>query len=263
MPEDKPATPPAAPAAPAIDPEKLIRYAQEQTERATRAEELARRAQVAAAQAAKAAQPRVPSAIDRLAEEDVTLAPEQRKELLSQAINERAAFMAGKAVEQIRKEQAQRDAALENKLAIDAVMNQRPELSEPAAASDFAAAMTKAKFELDAAGGAYSPAQLANKAAAIYDKTFRKVETPPFVEGTNPSMQQPLGQIPQLPQVQSVLEKTYGIPTGKIEPLYDPKDPAAISKLNNDYVNSRNKQMLERGVKTDLAEITFAGQVTQ
>lgn len=254
------------PAAPALDTEKVLKYAQDAERRAAeanvaraQAEDRARRAVAAA----RGAQTQEPDPIDRLAEEDVTLAPEQRKALLSKAINDRAAFMAGKAVEQMRKEQVQRDAALEQKLAIEGVMNQRPELSEPGAASDFAAAMTKAKFELDATGASFTPAQLANRAAAIYDKTFRKVETPPFVEGAGaPNMGQPLGQIPQLPQVQSVLEKTYGIPTGKIEPLYDPKDPQAIAKLNNDYVNSRNKQMLERGAKTDLAEITYAG-VTQ
>lgn len=226
--------------------------------RAALAEDASRRAIAAAKQAN---QPKREDPLDRLAAEDVTLQPDQRKALLGAAIEGRARAIAGQAVEHMRRESAQREQALESKIVLESVMSARPELSQPEAASDFAAAMTKAKFEMDAAGVQYSSSQLTQRAAGIYDKQFRKVEKPPVLEGAgNPN----IGGLPQGAQLQtgpSHLEKTYGMKTGQIQELFDPNDPVAISKMVNEYVNAKNKPMFERGAVTGMQEIIKAGEV--
>lgn len=267
MPDKTPETPPPIPAPYNTDPAVISAIndagarAQRAEARAAVAEEASRRSEAAASYTARQNAPRGVDPIDRLADEDVTLSPDQRKSLLAEAITGRARQIAGKAIDVMRQENERRDVALESRLAMNNVMAHRPELNQPENASNFAAAMTKAKFEFEAAGVAYSAADLAQRAAGVYDSTFRpKAEKPPFVEGANNPA---LGGFPQGQQVQqgkSYLENTYGMKEGQISPPFDPNDPEAIRKMNNEYVNNINKPLLAAGAVTGMAEILRGGE---
>lgn len=265
MPDKTPDTPVETPSTPQIDPNALMGAALAANDRASRAEARAAIAEDAARRAADSASranaPKQVDPIDRLATEDITLTPDERKRLLGEAITGRARAIAGKVIEVVREDSARREQALENRLAMDGVMRQRPELNNPDAASDFAMAMTKAKFEFENAGVQFSSSQLADRAAAIYDKNFRKVEKPPFVEGAG---QPNIGGLPPNYEFQSgpsKLEKTYGMKTGQIQELFDPNDPEAVRTMNNDYVKARNEPLLKVGVNTNLQEIIRGGEV--
>lgn len=264
MPANDPAPNPN-PAPPAPDNSALIAATLDANTRASRAEARAALAEDAArravAVASAATAPKVVDPLDRLATEDVTLAPEQRRALLGQAIEGRARAIAGKALEQARIEDSRREVAMEGRLALDRVAESRPEINTPDGASDFAAAMTKAKFELEAAGVQYTPSQLTSRAAQVYDKTFRKVEKPPVTEGgAQPNLggfQLPPGAVSGPTQ----LEKTYGMKPGQIQELVDPNDPVAVMKMTNDYVQSRNKPLFDKGMTTSMQEIIKGGEL--
>jgi hypothetical protein len=243
----------------------VLQVALQANERASRAEARAAIAEDAARRSNQAAveanRPKGVDPLDRLAAEDVTLAPDERKRLLGNAIEGRARAIAGKAIDVMREEGARREQALESRLALDNVINARPELNDPTNASNFAAAMSKAKFEYDSAGVGYSSAQLTQRAALVYDNMFRKVEKPPFVEGGN---QPNMGGMPQPnagPQGPSFLEETYGIPAGKIQPLFNANNADEVRKMNNDYVEQRNAPLMKAGINTSMAEITRGGNL--
>lgn len=265
MPENT--APEAAAPNPAPDTNAIITAAIAANDRASRAEARAAMAEDAArrasAAATAAATPRPVDPLERLATEDITLPANERKNLLAQAIEVRARTIAGKAIEVMRDENRREIAASEQRTALEGVMRERPEISsQPEQAANFAAAMTKAKFEFDQAGVGYTPAQLANRARDVYDSTFRpKVDKPPFVEGgINPN----LGGLPQGTQVQqgkSMLEEAYGMKEGQISPAFNPHDPEAVRKMTNDYVNARNKPLLEKGAVTQMTEILRGGEI--
>ncbi len=225
--------------------------------RAAIAEEAARRAESAARSLSQP--PRV-DPIDRLANEDVTLTPAERKNLLGAAITSRAQAIAGRAVEAIREENIRRDAALESRMAMERVIESRPELNKPEHAAKYAGAMTQAKFEFEAAQTPYTQAQLANRAAQLYDDQFRpKPPVPPTFEGSGGPNMNTLPQGSVIQQGKSFLEEKYGMKEGQIEGSFNPNDADGIRKMNNDYVNNRNAPLLKAGVVTSMQEILRGG----
>lgn len=221
---------------------------------------MAQEAAARAEAAVRESRPKPADPLDRLTQEDLTLAPEQKKELLGRAIHGRAAAMASKAIEAMREENARDRVAMENSIALQTVQSARPELQDPANSSKFAAAMTKVKFEMDAAGATYNAATLMQRAVTEYDNIFRKPgEKPPFIEGSNNPA---LGGIPSpqmAPEGPSELEQMYDMKQGQIQPGYNPKDIDAINKINNDYVNAKNAALFKGGAVTNVQAILRGG----
>lgn len=265
MPADKSAEPVAAPAPeaapPQFTPEQIAliqanqaRAAAEQ--RAAAAENYARQAYSNNQQPAP---PTRPDPLDRYSTEDLVMSAEDKKRTLSEAIDGRARAAANAAYSQAKRESAQEREALRAEFALQTVLAQRPELNNPNNASNFAAAMTKAKFESEAQGVNLSPAQLAMRAADAYDQMFgrKDAQRMPFIEGAARPDMSPAPEAYKVPQP-SFLEKTYGIKTGKIREMYDVNDAEQLNGINNEYVMAKNKPLMDRGVSSNMAEITRA-----
>ncbi len=265
MPADKPAETPAPPAAP--EPQAPPQFTPEQialiqaNQRASAAEQRAAAAENYARQAPQQApRPARPDPLDRYAAEDIVMSAEDKKRTLSEAIDTRARAAAEAAYAQGRRENAQEREAMRAEFALHTVMSQRPELNNPSNASNFAAAMTKAKFEAEAQGINLSPAQLAMRAADAYDGMFGRKDPQrvPYVEGAARPDMSPAPEAGKIPQP-SFLEKVYKMKTGKIREMYDVNNPEEIGALNNEYVNAKNKPLMDRGINSEMAEIS--GQI--
>lgn len=265
MPADQPvapATPPPAPEpaqAPQLTPEQFAIIQANQAranaeQRAMAAEHFARQAGQNQPQ-----RPAAPDPLDRYAAEDIVMSAEDKKRTLSAAIDQRARAAAEAAYSQAKRENAQERESMRAEFALQTVLAQRPELNNPNNASNFAAAMTKAKFEAEATGVNLSPAQLAMRAADAYDAMFgrKDAQRVPFIEGAARPDMSPAPEQQKNPQP-SFLEKTYGIKTGKIKEMYDVNDAEQVNQINNEYVMGKNKPLMERGVSSNMSEITRA-----
>lgn len=256
--------PAAEPAKPQVSNEELAAAVREANWRAIAAE---RQAALAASEAARinerqTKQPRV-DPLDKFTAESLTMSPEEQKRTLSAAISERAREEVDKMRGEVEGRLQMERQAMESKVALDIVLNARPELNDPRNAGNFAASLTKAKYEADSQGVQVSPGALAQRAAQIYDETFRPknlAPVPPRLEGQGrPDLNT---QYPGLEIVtsQSQLEKQYGQKKGTIREMYDPTDGAAVDKLNLEYIRNKNNPLLKKGVVTNLDTIRFQSE---
>jgi hypothetical protein len=253
--ETPPPAPPATP--PALDPQVVAAFKASE-DRAARAEQRAANAEEMARQAAlRASQPSPQQFVDPLikySQEDITMSPEDKRRALAAAMDGRAIAAAERVANQQRAERAQERIAIEAQTAINSVTMRRPELSDPKASANFAAAMTKAKYEANALGYEPSPTQLVIAAEKTYDEMFPGAPKPPFTEGPAVGA----AAMPMTPDgkpQRSELERTYKMKAGMIKPMYDPGDPAQIDQLNSQYVGARMKGLMERGMNTDYTDI--------
>lgn len=267
MPEDKkPAeTKPETPAEPPkqeISNEQVLAAVREANYRAMAAE---RRALLLDEERVRRedTRPQAPDPLDKYSQEDIVMSPDEKKRALSAAISGRAEEAVNRMRMEMDQKMAMRDHAMEGKVALDMVMATRPELSDPKNAPDFAASLTKAKYEADAAGIQLSPGQLTRKAAEIYDSTFRKDRQPvptPYVEGmSRPDLSQPIQGL-EVVTSQSMLEKQYGQKKGTIREMYNPNDPNQMDALNLEYIRAKNQPLLKKGVVTNLDTIRFQSE---
>lgn len=270
MPEDKKqtdkseekASPPAEPTKPEVTNEQVIAAVREANYRAMAAERQAMLAMEERDRARRDERP-IPDPLDKYSQEDIVMSPEEKKRALAAAISGRAE----EAVNRMRGEMDARLAmerqAMEGRVALDMVMATRPELSDPKNAPDFAAALTKAKYEADAAGIQLSPGQLTRRAAEVYDQTFRKdkpAPTPPYIEGASrPDLTNPIQGL-EVVTSQSMLEKQYGQKKGSIREMYNPNDPKQMDDLNLEYIRAKNQPLLKKGVVTNLDTIRFQSE---
>lgn len=225
-------------------------------QRAVYAENMAR--QMAASQST-ATQPPVaqtPDPLIRYSQEDITMSPEDKRRSLAAAIEGRAQAAAARTEQRMEQRMEQVAFATESRNAINNVTMRRPELADPRNSANFAAAMTKAKYESNAAGFEPSPTQLVIAAEKAYDEMF-KVEKPPFTErsGTGASAVPPeIGGVTQ----KNDLEHIYKMKAGMIQPAYDVSNVDEMNKLNNDYVGQRMKPMMKNGLNSDYANLINA-----
>ncbi len=255
-PEQTPNPEPETPKAPeGPTNEQVMAAIRDANFRAAAAERSAILATDAITRAAQPPQTPRPDPLDRYSSEDMVMSPDEKKRHLAAAI-------AGRAREEgdrVRREMDERFAmerhAIESKVALDMVRSVRPELNDPKNASNFAAALTKAKFEADQAGYQLSPSDLAQRAGQVYDEVFRKntnAPLPPRFEGAGrPDLANPMNNIEVITH-QSQLEKIYGAKKGNIKEMYDVNDPKDIDNLNLSYIRVKNQPLLKKGVVTNL-----------
>lgn len=259
-PETKTETPPPEPAKPEITNEQVLAAVREANFRAMAAE---RRAMLIDEERSRRDVPPAPDPLDKYSQEDIVMSPDEKKRALAAAISGRAEDAVNRMRMEMEQRMAMRDQAMEGKMALDMVMATRPELSDPKNAPDFAAALTKAKYEADSAGIQLSPGQLTRKAAEIYDGVFRKDRPPvptPYVEGASrPDLSQPIQGL-EVVTSQSMLEKQYGQKKGTIREMYNPNDPVAMDSLNLEYIRAKNQPLLKKGVVTNLDTIRFQSE---
>jgi hypothetical protein len=260
MPEDpkptpepeKPVEAPPAPAGPTN--EQLAAGIREANIRAMAAE----RAAMIAAGANRPPQPTPVDPLDKWSQEDIVMNPEEKKRLLGNAISQRARAETADLEARMEQRMAFERQAMANQNAIDMVIAQRPELTDPKNSSSFGAALTKVKMDADAAGQQLSPAQMATRALQTYDEVFRKNTNspmPPRLEGGNRA---DLSQLPggiEIVTHQSMLEKKYGLKKGSVKEMYDSNDGAAIDGLNRDYLQAKNGPLFKRGALSNIDAI--------
>ncbi len=207
--------------------------------------------------------PQAPDPLDKYSQEDIVMSPDEKKRALAAAISGRAREEVDRMRGEMEGRLAMERHAMEGRVALDMVMASRPELSDPRNAPDFAASLTKAKYEADAQGQPLSPGQLTRRAAEIYDQTFRKDKqppSPPYVEGASrPDLANPMHGI-EIVTSQSQLEKQYGQKKGSIREMYNPNDPVQMDNLNLEYIRAKNQPLLKKGVVTNLDTIRFQSE---
>lgn len=261
MPEDKKQTPkpdetPKEPEKPQVSNEEVLAAAREANWRALAAE---RQAQLAMNRMERPEPtPQRADPLDRYTTEDLVMSPEDKKRALSDAISIRAKAEGDRVRSEVAQQMALERQAAESRNALDYVMATRPELSDPKNASNFAASLSKAKYEAEAAGITLTPFQLAQQAGKVYDEVFRKTPPPPppYTEGGHrPDLGSPYPMPPDMQTSQSWLEKKYGLKKGMVREMYDSNDGAAIDKLNLEYVRHKNGGLLKKGVVTNLDTI--------
>ena len=187
-------------------------------------------------------------------ENDLLMSPEERRRALSDAMMLRARAESERAKADIENRLARERSDIETKFAVDMVTSQRPDLVDPKNAPNFAAAVTKARYEAQAAGVELSPLQLSQKAVGYYDQMFgsKGAQRPPFVEGqSRPDMTTGVQAPPEFTP-QSALEKQYGIKKGRIRPMYDVNDPEQVNALNMEYIHRKNTPLFKKGMQSNL-----------
>lgn len=252
---------PVVPAGPTQ--EELLNAARMSEQRAVAAEGRAAYAENMARQAAQAMQqqpaPQQPQMVDpliRYSQEDITMSPEDKRRSLAMAIDGRAQAAAARTEQRMEQRMEQVAFATESRNAINNVTMRRPELSDPRNSANFAAAMTKAKYEANAAGYEPSPTQLVIAAEKTYDEMF-KTEKPPFTERSGAGASATPPEIGGKPQ-RNELESIYKMKAGMIQPAYDVSNIDEMNKLNNDYVGNRMKPMMKAGLNSDYANLINA-----
>ena len=269
MPEDqKPETkateaPAEPPAQPQVTNEQLAAAVREANWRAIAAE---RQAALAASEAARMSErqprPQRIDPLDKYAAESLTMSPEEQKRTLAAAISERARDEVDKMRGEMEGRLQMERQAMESKVALDMVLSARPELSDPRNGANFAASLTKAKYEADTQGIPMSPADLARRAGQIYDETFRPknlAPVPPRLEGQGRPDLNPFEGM-EIVSPQSALEKQYGQKKGTIREMYNPNDGDAVDKINLEYIRGKNAPLLKKGVVTNLDTIRFQSE---
>lgn len=245
--------------APAQDPERerLEAAADAANRRASEAEQRAAYAAGVAESARnqpRESGPKMADPLESFSQNDLTMTPDEKRRALASAIGLRLEAAQQKNRAEMEQRLAMERASMESRFALDMVVSQRPELSDPKNTPNFAASMTKAKYEADASGVTLSAAQLAQRAAVIYDQLFKPqgAPRPPFIEGAGrPDLQAPIQNQDQFTP-QSALEKTYGMKKGTIRPMVDPHDTDAVTALNAEYIRAKNVPLFKRGVQSNL-----------
>jgi hypothetical protein len=194
--------------------------------------------------------------LDKYSQEDIVMSPEEKKRALGNAISQRARVETADLEARMEQRMAFERQAMANQNAIDMVVAQRPELTDPKNSSSFGAALTKVKMDADSAGVQLSPAQMATKAMQVYDEVFKRTPgnapMPPRLEGANRA---DLSQLPggiEIITQQSMLEKKYGLKKGSVKEMYDSNDGAAIDGLNKDYLLAKNGPLFKRGALSNI-----------
>lgn len=257
-------TPKAAPepAAPAVDLAKrdaeLAAAIALANQRASEADQRSRvaeqRANQVSLQAAAAQAPRQPDILDKYVSEDLVMSPDEKKRVLSAAIEQRAREQARQMAVEMDRRNAQEREAMRAEMALNMVLSQNPELQQNP--SNFAAAMTKVKFDAEARGIQLSPAQLAQSAAEEYKKIWKPSQPLPHVEGGNhPNMGTGLEGQPPAPAGASQLENWYGMKPGQIKEGSPMSDAQTLTDLNMAYVLTKNKPLFDAGARSNMQEI--------
>lgn len=267
-------TPTPTPETPTTEPEKETGPTKEELVAAT--VEAQRQAAVAREQAAYATgvaqaatnrppppQPRGPDPLDDYFKNELVLSPEEKRMRLQAAIN----GPANRAREESRREMdaklANERMAMQGDIAFQTTMSMRPDLQDPKNSGNFAAAMTKAKYEADTRGVALSAGQLMTEAVRQYDVMFRPTQPNrvPYVEGGNrPDMNSPQGQ-PAGPPQKSDLERIYKMKAGLIQPPPVSNDGELDWGIETDkYVSAKNKKWLDKGVNSEMNEVLITVQ---
>lgn len=251
MPDPK-ATPPAPPAPPAED-FRIKLAEQEGARKALEAENtrlqqlIASRERVTVAPP-PAPRPAEPDPLDRLAAEDLTLQPEQRRQLMNAAINRRVNDGVEAAKKNLREENAVAIQALRNDTAIQSLLSNHPDVAKDE--EGFAAAMTKAQIRANRAGRNVDGPTLVREALDVYRETAPAV---PFIEGSSrPDSQPAPGTVPPAgPRKPSWFEKRYGASKNDVLSEEDP-DFEAMTK---DYAFRKNKNLAAHDVRSGMREV--------
>ena len=195
--------------------------------------------------------------LDRYTKESLTMSPEDARNALGRAMDIRAQAASVRQNQQLEQRLAIERASMEQKFALDMVTAQRPEFLDPRNAPNFAAAMTKAKYEADAQGIQLSPAQLTTRAVQVHDQLFKpQGQRTPFVEGqSRPDLQQQQQQGAPPPNTPSQIEKWYGAKPGMIRPPYDINDHEEMNALNMEYLHGKNDQLFKRGALSSINSV--------
>jgi hypothetical protein len=262
-PAEKKTEPPPVEPTPDPDKERLTAQAAESERRASIAEQRAAYAAGIAAAATRGAAPKPtpkPDILDRYSKEDLTLSPEDKRNMLDTAMRERAAEMTRASEQRLEQRLAQERANTESSIALEMVKAQRPELSDPKNVPLFGAAITKVQLEAQAAGQTLTPAQTAQLAGRAYDqmKPNTSGPKPPFTEQPRGDAFSGLTEEQRLAfqrQPQSEIEKTYGQKSGSVRPPYNINDASEMENLNLEYVRAKNEPLFKRGVVSNMNEV--------
>ena len=136
--------------------------------------------------------------------------------------------------------------------ALDRTVGRYPELQDPANQSRFAGMVTKAQVDAEAQGLKLSMDQIADRAGREYRMTYgpRQTTNAPYVEGSsNPGLSPAYaGQNPAEAQQKNMLEETYGMEVGTVEPI----EPGAMKKITRAYIKDKNGYSRKRGTAASL-----------
>jgi hypothetical protein len=220
-------------------------------------------AQAAASQSNRPPAPRGPDPLDDYFKNELVLSPEEKRARLQAAINGPAQRARNDARREMQETLAQERMAIQNDIAFQTTMSMRPDLQDPRASGNFAAAMTKAKFEADSRGVNLTAGQLMTEAVRQYDAIFKPPVAPkvPYVEGqSRPDM----GGTPQGQQAapqRSDLERIYKMKAGLIQPPPTSVDGELDWGIATDkYIGDKNKKWLNKGVNTQMNEVLVSVQ---
>lgn len=269
MPEEPvPTTPDPVPPEPSPDPGPTKGELEARTYEAERQASIAQQqaayatgvANQAAAQANRPMPqgPRGPDPLDDYFKNELILSPEEKRARLQAAINGPALRARNEARQEMQATLANERSAIQSDIAFQTTMSMRPDLQDPRASGNFAAAMTKAKFEADSRGVQLTAGQLMTEAVRQYDSIFKPGQAPrvPYVEGqSRPDMNAPAGP-PSGPPQKSDLERIYKMKAGLIQPPPTSVDGELDWGIETDkYVGNKNKKWLDKGVNTEMNEV--------